>query len=269
MSHNQTWIHHFFGGPHDFYGTVYAATGVFDRKDSEKEVDGMLEIIKPEPGSHILDWCGGWGRHAVPLAKRGFKVTLLDFSKEYLDRAEAYAQEEGVSLNLVHADFRETPSEIKADYAVNLFTAGLGYLGEEGDLLALTSLKTALKPKARILIDTMNLFWMMRNFAATNWQESADGKKRYFQRRKFDFRTNTEFAVNTYEDKQAGTEMSCAVHLKVYSPADLARVLKTTGFAMQELFGGYDGSEFTLTSKRILMTALSLPSSENYHSPLT
>ena len=255
MSDKQSWIHDFFGGSEDFYGTAYAATGVFDRKDAEKEVDMILDILKPEPGSHILDWCGGWGRHAIPLVKRGFKVTLLDFSREYLDRAETHATQEGVSLNLVHADFRETPPSIQADYAVNLFTAGLGYLGEKEDLVALTSLKAALKPNAYILIDTMNLFWMIRNFAPSNWTESTDGTRRYLQKRTFDFWTNTEYATNTYQDKQAGTERSCNVDLKVYCPSDLARVLKTAGFIPLMLFGDYDGSDFTLTSKRLIMTA--------------
>ena len=91
MTDRREWIHGFFGGTNDFYGTVYRALGIFDKKDTEKEVDGVLAMMKPEPGSHILDWCGGWGRHAIPLAKRGFQVTLMDFSKEYLEQAEAYS----------------------------------------------------------------------------------------------------------------------------------------------------------------------------------
>src|SRR3989344_4902312 len=152
MVGQSSWIDSFFGGERDFYGNVYKTIGVFDKKDAEKEVDSVLNLLKPEPGSHILDWCGGWGRHAIPLAKRGFKITLLDFSSEYLERAEAYAAREGVSLNLVHADFRETPSSIQADYAVNLFTAGLGYLGEENDVIGLKALSSALRPSARVLI---------------------------------------------------------------------------------------------------------------------
>lgn len=255
MTEKQSWIHKFFGGSQDFYGTVYAAMGVFDKKDTEKEIDGILDILKPEPGSHILDWCGGWGRHTVPLAKRGYQVTLLDFSKEYLDRAEAYAEHEGVSLNLVHADFRETPPIIQADYAVNLFTAGLGYLGEENDIIALTSLRTALKSEARILIDTMSLTWIMRNFMPSSWDESADGTRWRLDKRKFDFLTSTTNTRTVYVDSQTGTTMKVEHSLRIYNPADLARILKTAGFIPGELCGDFDGSEFTLNSKRVVMTA--------------
>lgn len=257
------WIHNFFGGSEDFYGTVYTALGVFDKKDTEKEIDGILNILKAGPGSHVLDWCGGWGRHAVPLAKRGYKVTLLDFSKEYLEQAEAYAAREGVSLDLVHADFRETPANIQADYAVNLFTAGLGYLGEENDIMALTSLRAALKPGARILIDTMSLVWIMRNFMFSSWDESADGTNRRLEKRSFDFWTNTVRSDSIFQrmdddwiDDTRDISRRCGHSLKVYNPADLVRVLKTVGFVPSELFGDFEGSDFTLNSKRVVMTAL-------------
>ena len=264
MPHSQSWIYQFFGGEKDFYGTVYAAMGVFDKKNAEKEVDGVLAILKPEPGSHILDWCGGWGRHAVPLAKSGYKVTVLDFSKEYLERAEAYAKREGVSLNLVHSDFRQTPPSIQADYAVNLFTAGLGYLGERGDLLALEMLRKALKPGARILIDTMSLVWIMKNFMSSSWDESTDGLKWRLDKRKFDFMTNTVNTRSVYVDNEAGTKMEVNHSLKVYSPADLARALNIAGFVPGDLFGDFDGSEFTLNSRRVVMTASDPRKKENY-----
>jgi ubiquinone/menaquinone biosynthesis C-methylase UbiE len=258
VTETKEWIHDFFGGEQDLYGTAYTAVGMFEKRnrDAEKEVDAAIVMLKASPGSHILDWCGGWGRHAVPLARRGYKVTLLDFSKEYLERAEAYARAEGVSLDLVHADFRKTPPEIQADYAVNLFTAGLGYLGEENDIVALSSLKTTLKPGARILIDTMNLFWIMRNFMPSAWYESADGTKWFLEKRKFDFWTNTVITSHIYRDRQTEQEMTSEGTLRVYSPTDLAGVLKGAGFVPKELFGDFDGSEFTLTSKRVVMTAL-------------
>ncbi|MDO8496324.1 MAG: class I SAM-dependent methyltransferase [bacterium] len=255
MIEEASWINSFFGGERDFYGRVYKTMGVFDRKDTEKEVDDIIDLLKPEQGSHILDWCGGWGRHAIPHAKRAIRNTLLDFSAEYLERAQAYAKQEGVEITTVCSDFRYTPFHIQADYAVNLFTAGLGYLGEENDIIALKSLLSALKPQARILIDTMSLFWIVRNFKDNNWDESTNKKKRYFQRRSMDFWTNTEIAVNTYQDTETKTEDTVNVELKLYCPADLSHVLKMAGFAPQELFGGLDGSKFCLNSKRVVMTA--------------
>src|SRR3989338_8024295 len=250
-----SWIDSFFGGKEDFYGTVYTELGVFDRKDTEREIEGTLNLLKPEPGSHILDWCGGWGRHAIPFAKRGFKVTVLDFSAEYLERAKAYARKEGVEIATAHFDFRHTPSSIQADYAVNLFTAGLGYLGEENDVIALKALSSALRPSARVLIDTMSLFWIARNFRESDWDGTPDGKKRYLQKRVVDFWTNTEKTLDTYQDIDAGTEETRTTELKLYCPADLSRVLTMAGFVPQKLVGDLDGSDFSFHSERLVMTA--------------
>lgn len=251
------WIHDFFGGQRDMYGTAYSAVGMFEKRnrDADKEVDGVIKMLGMRPGAHVLDWCGGWGRHAIPLAKRGFNVTVLDFSKEYLDRGRVEAENEGVSLEWIHADFRETPKEIQADYAVNLFTAGIGYLGEENDIRALQSLRGALKPGARILIDTMNLFWITRNFLPSAWHESEDGTKWYLERRRFDFLTNHVHTTSMYCDRTTGEEMNCEHGLRVYSPTELIRVLECAGFDSPELYGGFDGSDFSLTSKRVIVAA--------------
>lgn len=252
------WIHDFYGGEQSLYSTAYTAVGTFDKKVPEKEVDGVVKMLGMKPGSHVLDWCGGWGRHSIPFAKRGFRVTTLDFQKHYLAQGRANAEREGVLVNWVHSDFRETPQEIQADYAVNLFTAGIGYLGEENDLLALRSLREALKPGATILIDTMNLFWIIRNFTPNSWHESADGTKWYMERRRFDFKTNHIRTAVTYRDRMTEEEMSNEHSLRVYSPADLSKVLLNAGFGPLDVYGDFDGSEFTLTSKRLIITALKL-----------
>ncbi len=252
----QQWIQEFFGGPEDFYGTAYSGLGTFEKKDAVKEVEGVLKMLNPEPGSHLLDWCGGWGRHAIEFSRRGYRVTLLDITKQYLEQAAGMAEQEGVTLTCVHADFRETPKEIQADYAVNLFSAGLGYLSEEDDRRALNSLLCALKRGGKLIIDTMNLFWMIRNFQEYSWRESRDCTQRYLQHRTFDFWTNTEHSENTYESALLVYPLKRETHLHVYAPADLARVLRKAGFKPLEIFGDYDGSPFGLTSKRLIMTAV-------------
>jgi len=250
----QSWICSYFGSS-DYYGRAYTAMGLLGQKETNEELSGVLNLLQPKSGSHILDWCGGWGRHAVPLAKRGFKLTILDFSKDYLERAEAYAKKEGVNLDMVHADFRETPPDIQANYAVNLFTAGLGYLSESDDLAALRSLHAALKPKARIFIDTMSLFWIVRNWRDDNWVLSLDGTKRHLHKRVFDFWRNRTTDEGIFQDIATGSEENRSTEISFYSPAQLANVLRTAGFDPQELFGGFDGAPFTLDSKRLIMIA--------------
>ena len=58
-----------------------------------------------------------------------------------------------------------------------------------------------------------------------------------------------------YRDRTTNTEMSCEHSLRAYSPAELIRVLRDAGFKPLDLYGDFDGSEFSLTSKRVIVTA--------------
>lgn len=55
-------------------------------------------------GARVLDLGAGEGRNAVFLARRGHEVTALDFATAGLARASAWAQAEGLDLEVVEAD---------------------------------------------------------------------------------------------------------------------------------------------------------------------
>ena len=59
----------------------------------------------------MLDLCCGWGRHVVPLAQQGMRVTGLDLSAYHLKLAKAAAREAGVEIDLFRGDMREIPRE--------------------------------------------------------------------------------------------------------------------------------------------------------------
>jgi cyclopropane fatty-acyl-phospholipid synthase-like methyltransferase len=58
-----------------------------------------LEECKNVEGNKILDVGCGSGRMAVELAKRGARVTGIDFSQKMIDMAKAMAEKEGVEKN--------------------------------------------------------------------------------------------------------------------------------------------------------------------------
>lgn len=236
-----------------FYQSAYENTGVMAKFDSRKQAEQIVGLLGAKQGSHILDWCGGWGRISLELLRLGYSVTLLDFCQPFVCQAIAQAQLEGLPLKTVVSDFRETPWDIKADFAINIFTAGLGHLGKEEDIKALRSLHTALKPGASFLIDTMSFSWIARNFLERGWQESGDGRYRLLERRSFDFLTNTIQSTCIYEDREERKEEKVETALHLYTPAELTEVLWTAGFSPIKLFGGLDGSDFSFGSKRIVL----------------
>jgi len=245
----QKWQEFFWSG---FYSEAWR--GRIDEEGTQKEVEGVLRLLNPLPGSHILDWCGGEGRHSIPLAQKGFEVTLLDFAPNHIEAAREAAKGAGVTLNLIRADFRKTPSSIQADYAVNLFTAGIGYLREEDDIEALQSLHAALKPDALFLLDTMNLFWLVRHYQPSGGYMSEDGSQRTVERREFDFWTNTSKSRMLYWTKDGKESIQQFDH-RIYSAAELTSVLRRAGFEPFKLYGDFDGHPFDFETKRLIIVS--------------
>ncbi len=57
-----------------------------------------FEEYLPRPPLDVLDIGGGPGRYSIALAKRGYKVILMDLSKRCLEFAKGKATESGVEL---------------------------------------------------------------------------------------------------------------------------------------------------------------------------
>ena len=72
------------------------------------EVTGSLE-----PG-RALDLAAGEGRNAIWLARRGWKVTAVDFSPVAIERGKALARDLGVEVRFEVADLRDYEPERNA-----------------------------------------------------------------------------------------------------------------------------------------------------------
>ena len=70
-----------------------------------------MSFLALPPEGRILDLACGYGRIAVPLARRGFQVTGLDLSKPLLAIARERAAQAGVTVEWRRADMRDIPSE--------------------------------------------------------------------------------------------------------------------------------------------------------------
>ena len=114
-----------------------------------REIAGLREMVRPEPGAQILDLACGWGRHSVALAEAGFRVTGMDLSETLLRAARGRAEQARVSVEWVRGDMREVPFEGRFDLVLSLFSS-LGYfLSDEEDLRVLRGARRALRQIGR------------------------------------------------------------------------------------------------------------------------
>src|SRR4051812_10583205 len=99
-------------------------------ESGDEEIEQLVSTVALEPPADVLDSAAGYGRHALALARRGFRVTAHDRSPVLLAEAQRRAGE--LELTFVQGDYRELPfPDASFDLVLNLFSA-IGYWGDEG-----------------------------------------------------------------------------------------------------------------------------------------
>ena len=125
----------------------------------------FMEKYLPEGGT-ILDAGGGPGRYTIFLAKKGFKVVILDISAVQLDIARQKVTEAGIPFDKVDYIERSLPNI--SLFADNHFDAvicfgPLSHLLEERDRkLAARELVRVAKPGAPLFVSVINRFAVFR-----------------------------------------------------------------------------------------------------------
>lgn len=81
----------------------------------------MEQGIYLEAGKRALAVADGGGRNAVWLAERGLDVTVVDLSAEGLARAQELANQSGVQIKTMHADFLAWSGRDPFDVVVSVY----------------------------------------------------------------------------------------------------------------------------------------------------
>ena len=226
---------------------------------TQREVDfinGTLNLPQAAPGAtggaRILDLCCGHGRHIVELAAAGYSVVGQDLSVTFLDLAKDAAAARNLQIQFVHSDMREIPFEDEFDAVINMFTA-FGYFDDEENQKVLDAAARALKPGGKFLIDLLNTLRIIRDFRPQSWDELSDGTV-VLTKRDYNLLTGNTEERRTYINPD-GSKREIHLAWRLYFYPELAKMLSRAGLAPIQVFGGFDGSEFTWDSNRMIVLA--------------
>lgn len=203
-------------------------------KNTVLEVDFVIEELKLQEGSSILDVGCGTGRHAIELAKRGYKVTGIDISSGMLSEARKMAEQANVKVEWIHCDaVKYTPTKTFGA-VICLCEGAFGLVGRdedplERDLAILQNISDALKPNGGFILTTLNAYSKIRNLT----QENVDSG-----------RFNPISMIEHFTDDWDLPEGKKRVEVKErrYLPFELKQMFSQVGLRVENIWGGTAGN---------------------------
>jgi SAM-dependent methyltransferase len=215
---------------------------------TETDVELILRLLAPSPGAELLDAPCGHGRIANALAARGFRVTGVDYTPLFLERARADAT---AAVTYERADLRELAYAARFDAVINWFTS-FGYFDDAGNQRTLENFRRALRPGGKLLIEQHNRDAVVRRLAPEFAGVSEQGDDLMVDRVTLDAitgRTETDrFIVRD------GRVRKLHFSLRVPTFSEMREMLLAAGFSSVTGYGD-DGGPLTGLSNRLIVLA--------------
>jgi SAM-dependent methyltransferase len=234
----------------ELFDEIYLSTYSkrFEEVDSAEEALAAAKLARVEPPAEILDAPAGFGRHSIPLAEAGYRVTSVDRSPVQLDEGRRQAGDLEWP-KWVQADFRELPFEDACfDAVLNLFSS-VGYRGEEGDRRMLTEFLRVLRPGASLILETMHRDRLMAIFQPRTW-DPLEGDALVAEARSFDQVAGEVETQHIFVS--GGSRQDFTYKLRVYTATELVRMLADVGFGEIDCFGDYKGGELGRETRLVI-----------------
>jgi SAM-dependent methyltransferase len=215
------------------------------------EADFLEKALQLPRNGRVLDNPCGNGRHALELAARGYRVTGIDVSAEFIAEATASAQARGLDAEFQHRDMRDVGSTAEFD-GVFCFGNSFSYMDYDGSCAFLAAVSLALKPGGRFVLES--------GIMAESLLPKLE-RRRWLQLGDIVFLSSNEYdAVESRLDIQYtfirdGITDTREASSYIYTVAELRRMLSHAGLHALEYYGSVDRQPYELGSVRMLLVA--------------
>jgi SAM-dependent methyltransferase len=199
----------------------------------------------------VLDLACGIGRHSLELARRGFRVTGVDRTRLYLERAIRRAREEGLVVEFLREDMRRFRRPQAFEAAINLFTS-FGYFPDPGDdRLVVENVHASLKPGGVFLLDLMGKEVLARIFRERDWHREEG----FVVMEERSVQKAWTWIESRWTILRQGRKTEIDLSHRLYSAAELEALLRSAGFSFVEAYGDLEGSPYDHNARRLVAVA--------------
>ncbi len=229
--------------------------------NTRRDVDELVAVAHLHSTDRVLDLCCGQGRHAIELARRGFRnLTGIDQSAYLIALARQRAKAAGVHIAFVEADARSGPCEAAAFDCVVMLGNSFGYFERaEDDAALLRRARHALRPGGRLVLELIDGEWLRDNFAPCSWEWLEDRllvcRERTLSRDRARLVTRE---IILHADRGVIDDRFFAERL--YSRCEIVALLESEGFAATAFHAPSDlvsdrASDLGMMARRVLVVA--------------
>jgi SAM-dependent methyltransferase len=235
-------------------GNVFDEMGTYWAEIADKHhTTDQLEFLKAILNKHnlILDLACGTARHLNNLAQSGFEAIGLDTSTVLLKIAKT----QNPHAQLVKGDMRYLPFRPQCFGTVISMDTSIGYLlSVQDDLQVLSEVNHVLVCGGLLVVDTFNKLQIARKYAKVKCETWEYPSFYLTQQRAW----GSDEGLKDFwviRDKIGGGIRSFVHRVRLYGLQELQGLLFDAGFLVDEVFGGYDCSVFSVESKRLILIA--------------
>lgn len=231
----------------EWFGEDYLA--VYPHRDSgeaDRAVAFLQHALRGRRIDRVLDLACGAGRHSRALGRHWW-TTGFDLSEALL----LVARREANEGNYVRGDMRVLPFRPGAfSLVVNLFTS-FGYFSEDADhRTVLNEIASVLPAGGVFVLDYLNAEQVVANLKPRD------------ERRVKDIVVEQERSISAdgkFVEKRItlrGKNKSFVERVRLFSRAQLESLLANAGFAVEKVFGAYEGEAWTPASQRTMLLSV-------------
>ncbi len=209
-------------------------------RHARREAGHVIDLLMLEGGARVLDLACGIGRHSLELSRRGFEVTALDRTSQYIDTAREMALVEGLDFEFIVGDMRTFERSASFDAIINMRTSFGMFDDPSDDLKVARNVCANLVDGGALLIEMIGREILERGFSGDD--EITIDDVTYRESRSLAGDGGSIVNRLTIEGPEGPIEIDYSYRL--YSKDSITRLLRHVGFRDVSVFGGLDGRPY-------------------------
>jgi D-alanine-D-alanine ligase len=198
----------------------------------------VQNLLGLDKGAAVVDLCGGEGRHACALYRRGFRhVTVVDYSEFLVQTGAQMAASEGLGITFVRADARNTGLRDGSFDTALVMANSFGYFHDAADdRRFLEEAYRVLACKGKLLLDVVDAEFAKGNFQPRSWHEIGQDIL-VCRGRKLD--NDVVLSREIVISKKEGLIRDQAYSVRLYTAEKITHILEDVGFTPVTVHRGF------------------------------